>query len=88
MLDSAKYEIDGYRSSELYAGVMEPWRFIINDQGMIAPETLLGGIDQYFPPQDLEYFLDAVGQTDVPGQSSYPYPEPGGGEIQIQTPYP
>ena len=88
VLDKTTYDLDGYSSSNLYAGVLEPWRFEITDDGVVIPETLLPGIGALFPSISLEAVLEAISQPYVPGQVSNPYPDASAQETQSQVPYP
>ncbi len=43
ILDRISYDLDGYQSTDLYAGVLEPWRFRITSDEFLIPETHLFG---------------------------------------------
>jgi hypothetical protein len=76
ILDEADYEVDGYRSGSLYAGVAEPWRFEITPEEVVVPETVLTDLRQQFPPQPLGDVIEKVNQPFAPGQGVGPYPSP------------
>jgi hypothetical protein len=86
--DKRGYDLDGYVSSDLYVRTMEPWLFEIADTGMVIPETLLRGLSAFFPPVNLETFLEAINQPYSPGQEINPYPGASAPETQIESPYP
>jgi hypothetical protein len=88
VLDKVNYDLDGYQSADLYAGVAEPWRFEITGNGSVIPETLLSGTQKNFPSNNLETVLDAIGQQYIPGQINNPYPQPPVQEQQNRLPYP
>ncbi len=82
ILDKAGYDIDGIKSTELYAGVAEPWRFRVNPDGSLTPETLLSGLNPCLSQQTLasiEAILTDLDQNAfIPGYNycNNPYPLP------------
>jgi len=88
ILDKENYDLNGYKSASIYAGVAEPWRFKINADETVNPETLLTRLYQYFPPQTLESIVEAMDQSYTPGQKINAYPPPQVEAPLIQTPYP
>ena len=88
VLDDTTYDLDNYKSSELFSGVMEPWRFVVTDTGMVIPETLLNGIKSTFPSNDLMTVLEEMNQPYVPGQINTPYPGSSSEDQQEPSAYP
>lgn len=88
ILDEANYDLNGYKSASIYAGVAEPWRFEITADGTVIPETLLPRLSQYFPSEPLELVIEAMNEPYVPGQNMSPYPPPSANESHLGTPYP
>jgi len=88
ILDKMNYKIGEYKSTELYAGVAEPWRFEIMLDGTIVPETLMSGLEYYFPSQPLEAAIQAMSEPFTPGQIINPYPPPPSNKMLEGTPYP
>lgn len=82
ILDKTGHDIDGYKSSELYAGVAEPWRFRVNPDGSLTPETLLSGLNSCLSLQTLTsieaILADLEQNTYIPGYNycTDPYPLP------------
>lgn len=82
ILDKTGYAIDGHKSTDLYAGVAEPWRFIVNPDGSLSPETLLSGLNSCLSQQTLasiEAILTDLDQNAfIPGYNycNNPYPLP------------
>lgn len=97
ILDKISYDLNGYKSTELYAGVAEPWRFKITSDDLVVPETLFPDMDMCFPRISVkevgvlvETSSDTYSRQDAhPCKDPYPLPltittDPS----DIQTPYP
>jgi hypothetical protein len=96
-LDQVSYIVDGYQSTDLYAGVAEPWRFRIALDGAVAPETLLPNMNLCFPQKSLDEITATIkmsGQSYRPDENNpcaQPYPPPSANAPEAaltQTPYP
>lgn len=87
VFDSREYEMDGYLSTQIYSGALQPWRFIINEDEQILSETFLDGLKKMFPPMPLDVAIEHVNMPYTPADAdpANPYPPPSSTE---PSPYP
>ena len=96
VLDKISYDLGGYKSTDLFAGVVEPWRFRITSDRFVIPETLLPDANLCFPSKnldDVEAIIEVNSSTYTPGynnpcNSPYPSPLTNPPNSSELTPYP
>lgn len=88
ILDKADYDLDGYKSASLYAGVMEPWLFVINADKSVVPETLVAGLGACFPLRSFEEIIEDMEKPYIREPCENPYPAPSIEVKEADSAYP